>query len=89
MTEIKKGSFCRSQAGHDKGNVYIIVETEPNIMVADGKIKQLSNPKRKNPRHLEILSYRDGELDKKLAGGRLQDTDIKYSIRNYLKTHKE
>ena len=36
MADIKKGSICRSLAGHDKGTYYIIVETGNVIKVSDG-----------------------------------------------------
>ena len=50
MADIKKGSICRSLAGHDKGTYYIIVETGNVIKVSDGKYRPLSNPKVKNLR---------------------------------------
>jgi len=87
MEAFKKGSFCRSVAGHDFGTVYIVVETGNLLKVADGKYKGLSKPKKKNPGHLELLDYRDPAIDEKIAVGKLQDTDLKYSIKNYLKTH--
>lgn len=84
MTELKKGSFCRSKAGHDVGTVYIIVETDTMIKVADGKYKLLENPKVKNPKHLELIDYEDENLANMLATGRLNNEAIKYSIKNYL-----
>ena len=62
MADIKKGSICRSLAGHDKGTYYIIVETGNVIKVSDGKYRPLSNPKVKNLKHLEIVDYEDKEI---------------------------
>ena len=59
MADIKKGSICRSLAGHDKGIYYIIVETGNVIKVSDGKYRPLSNPKVKNLKHLEIVDYEE------------------------------
>lgn len=84
MTEFKKGSFCKSKAGHDEGTVYIVVDCDKNIKVADGKFKCLENPKIKNPKHLELIDYEDKTLAEKFTTGRLNNEAIKYSIKNYL-----
>ena len=42
-----------SEAGHDKGMLYVVVGRERDfLLLCDGKRKLLSNPKRKNVRHL-------------------------------------
>lgn len=86
MTDIRKGSFCKSAAGHDKGTIYIVMETEKGIAVSDGKFKTLNNMKKKNAKHLKVLNYTDPVLEEKIAAGKLQNEDIKYSIKQYL-TH--
>ena len=84
MTKFKKGSFCKSKAGHDIGTIYIIVESDSAIKVADGRYKCLENPKIKNPKHLELIDYEDEALAEKFTTGRLNNEAIKYSIKNYL-----
>lgn len=84
MAELVKGSFCISKAGHDTGTVYIVVEDQGGIYVCDGRYRRLSNPKRKNPVHLQPINYRDEALMNRLEAGELRDEDIKYSIKNYL-----
>lgn len=84
MTEFEKGSFCKSTAGHDKGNIYVIVDNVSGIMVADGRYKTIENPKLKNSKHLELIDYEDETLAEKFFTGRLKNEDIKYSIKNYL-----
>ena len=84
MADIKKGSICRSLAGHDKGTYYIIVETGNVIKVSDGKYRPLSNPKVKNLKHLEIDDYEDKEIIRMIENNRLQNENIKYSIKKYL-----
>ena len=84
MADIKKGNICRSLAGHDKGTYYIIVETENVIKVSDGKYRPLSNPKVKNLKHLEIVDYEDEEIIRMIENNRLQNENIKYSIKKYL-----
>lgn len=47
------GQIVYSRAGRDKGKFLVIVGQEENVLlVADGKERPLSRPKRKNPKHL-------------------------------------
>ena len=50
------GRIARSVSGRDKGTLYIITEQFDDIYVAvtDGKYRKVSDPKRKNVRHLLI-----------------------------------
>lgn len=83
MADIRKGSFCKSTAGHDKDTYYIIVDVNP-IKVSDGKLKGMAKAKIKNPKHLEIIDYRDSELDLIIEKNQIRDENIKYSIKKYL-----
>ncbi len=50
------GYLARSVAGHDKGTLYIIIEeTEQYLLVADGRLKTVENPKKKNRKHLQLI----------------------------------
>lgn len=84
MAEFIKGSFCISKAGHDFGTVYVVTKNQNGIYVCDGRYRRLENPKKKNPKHLQRLNYRDETLEAMAEAGSLRDEDIKYSIRNYL-----
>ncbi len=84
MEEFKKGDFCKSISGHDKEVIYIIVDIQNEILVADGKYKKLKNPKKKNPKHLQNIKYSDEALKKKIISKKVYDEDIKYSIKQYL-----
>lgn len=84
MAEITKGSFCEAIAGHDVGNIYVIMDKSDALYVCDGKSKKLEAPKRKNRKHVRILNYSDSALQDKIAQNRVNNEDIKYSIKNYL-----
>ena len=57
MDRYRKGLLVRSKAGHDTGKVYIIVEsTREYVLVADGRIRTLANPKKKKFKHLQIIN---------------------------------
>ena len=48
MVSWNPGSFVSSKAGHDKGQIYIIIrETEEYIYLSDGKIRSLDKLKKK------------------------------------------
>ena len=53
---ITKASVVRSVAGHDTGDIYCVMSCENGFaLLVNGKTKKLTNPKRKNVKHLEVL----------------------------------
>ena len=45
-----------STAGHDRGKLYLVLgEDGDRLLLADGKLRKLSSPKRKNRRHVMFL----------------------------------
>lgn len=51
----ERGQVVVSTAGRDKGRLLAVVRTDsPFIYVCDGRERPLDNPKRKNPRHIEV-----------------------------------
>lgn len=60
-----------SLAGHDKGEWFVVISLDKGYaFIANGKSRPLSQPKRKNPRHLArtdmLLSDEDLATDRKL-----------------------
>ncbi len=50
---IKVGMVVKSMAGHDSGLLHVIVREEAGFAyIADGKLRKLNAPKKKNPLHL-------------------------------------
>jgi len=48
MEEMKAGMFAISKAGHDKGSLYLIKETEGEyVYLIDGAGRPLAKPKKK------------------------------------------
>lgn len=99
QTTAKAGWLAKSLAGHDKGQWYVIVRAdETGIYVADGRLREAQNPKRKNPRHLQIckreeLALPDGT---KLSDVRtesntlpLRSEQIRYILRQFEKQLQE
>lgn len=48
MEEIRTGMLAKSKAGHDKGQVYVIMDTDDAyVYLADGRIRTLGRLKKK------------------------------------------
>ena len=59
---IEKGSVVRSLCGHDNGKNYIVLKVDGDFaFVCDGKLRQVSNPKKKRLKHLKdtFVKYKD------------------------------
>ena len=77
MIKYEKGMLAKSLAGHDEGNVYIIVETDQKyVYLVDGKIRTLDRPKRKRKKHVQLIlkKYNVSEAD---------DTAIKKILKDW------
>lgn len=82
-------SFCKSLAGHDKDEIYIIIKEEKEyVYVVDGKYRRLDSPKKKNKKHIQPVSsiYNIFE-ENNCRSGNLKDEDIRKAIKNYI-NHK-
>lgn len=50
---VVKGSVVKALAGRDQGSFFVAVAAEDRfVYIADGKERKLSNPKRKNVKHI-------------------------------------
>ncbi len=86
MEESIVGMLATSKAGHDKDSVYVIIREEGEyIYVADGKIRTVERPKRKNRKHVQLIKKkRMPEPD-----NGFDDLEIKRVIKEYLKEREE
>ena len=51
---MNRGTVVKSMAGRDAGRFLVVVSCEADrVLVADGKVRKLTNPKQKNIRHLQ------------------------------------
>ncbi|MBO4425998.1 MAG: KOW domain-containing RNA-binding protein [Clostridiales bacterium] len=59
--KINVGSVVKANAGRDDGGFFVVIATEKSYcFIADGKSRKLSNPKRKNMKH---VSSTDSMID--------------------------
>jgi len=69
--EYERGRVVISLTGRDKGRYMAVLETEPGYaFVANGKLRRISQPKKKNIKHLAatntVLEDKDLENDRAL-----------------------
>jgi len=73
MQPILPSHIVRSLAGHDRGRLYHVLRMEGEYaFLADGKIRQMKNPKRKKVKHLayagqNVSPVTDREIRESLA----------------------
>ncbi len=85
------GYFATAKAGHDRGNLYVIVGEEGAwVYLSDGCLRGMARPKKKNRRHIQIIGKTVDQdiLDRLLKKEEVFDHEIKYAIKQYL-TGKE
>lgn len=81
------GYLATARAGHDKGVLYVIVgEDEKHVYLCDGHLRSMSHPKKKNPRHVQIINETVDQsiLARLLMKEQVFDHEIKYAIKQYL-----
>lgn len=80
------GLLAYSLAGHDKGELYLIIEeTRDSVYVADGAVRTLDRPKKKNKKHIQVIKIENQRIDIPSV----TNEEIKHIIKLYLKDIKE
>lgn len=82
------GQYVISKAGHDKGEIYVIVAEEKDfVYLSDGRLKLPEKPKKKRKKHIQPITrtLEDTLTEQLKAGESVQAEKIKYAIRQYLK----
>lgn len=82
MITYQIGKFAKSKAGHDKEKIYIIIkEDKEYVYLVDGKNKLLTNPKRKNKRHVQVINTLEKSIHEKIKCGQsVDDVEIVAAI---------
>ena len=79
--------LARSLSGHDKDRVYVILEEEgTNVWLADGRLKLIASPKKKNRRHIQPILRVPEEVRQILESeGKTDDVRIRRALKIYEK----
>ncbi|MBE3574807.1 MAG: KOW domain-containing RNA-binding protein [Firmicutes bacterium] len=86
MSEIMPGQVVISRAGRDHGRAYVVVRMAepPYVWVADGGLRRLARPKKKNVRHLQATRYVALPLATRLRAGQpVSDEDLRAALRRW------
>ena len=76
---IEIGMLARSKAGHDKGQVFVIIAIEEDyVFLADGKNRSVCRPKRKKIKHIQMI-HRSCDAEP------VDDVAIRKVIQDYIK----
>ncbi len=80
-----KGQIVFSKSGRDKGMAFIVVDyDESYVYVADGKLRKLEKPKRKNRVHIQITKNINEDIKCRIENGQhLMNSDIRKALAEY------
>ena len=83
MRELNVGMFARSLAGHDKGRLYVVLDTDGDCaLLADGRYRTVDHPKKKKRKHLQPDFTVSAELAERIGQQQsLRDEDIRKAIK--------
>ncbi len=80
--DCQPGCLAVSLAGHDKGEVFIIInETETDVFLADGRLRTMHHPKRKKKKHIQACKV---QLIREFP---VTDERIRSVLKHYIKGH--
>jgi ribosomal protein L14E/L6E/L27E len=80
------GRYVWSKSGRDKDHLFIIIDIidDGNVLVADGNLRRVDNPKKKNLKHLKITNQVSEEVSETvLAKKKLNDSDLQKAVLRY------
>ena len=81
---INIGDIVVSTAGHDRGEYYLVIECDKDfIYVADGRLKTLDKPKKKNIKHVSRLGKSDEFIDIRKSDNNFNDVKLKYLLKKW------
>lgn len=85
MKPLQIGSIVLSKAGRDHSNYFLVVEiSSGTVKVVDGKLRRITNPKKKNLKHLVNTGETLEGLSEKLKAGKtVYDAEIYSALRKY------
>ena len=81
------GRIVRATAGGEKDEIFCVVGVDPEgerLLLANGKRRKLTSPKRKKPDHVEFLTVQDSydypAIEKLKQGQALTDKELRRAL---------
>lgn len=80
-----RGKLAISKSGHDKDSIYVIIKEDADkVLLADGRLKPVEKPKRKNKKHIQIIKKLPEEVTEMLPQDReFRNEEVKRAIKLY------
>ena len=84
------GKLAISKSGHDKDHLYVIIKEESEyVYLADGTLKMVDHPKKKNKKHIQIIKQIPEEVASLISNRETYlDLEVKRAIKLF-KTRKD
>ena len=83
--EIAKSNIVRSNAGRDKGKLFVVLAVEGEyLLLADGKSRKVESPKRKKRRHVLFVAADDTRLSDKIKSEeKITNSELRRTLAGY------
>ena len=81
---INTGDIVISIKGHDRGEYYLVLDCDKDfVYLADGRLKLIEKPKKKNKKHVSRLGKSDEFIDIRKSDNNFNDVKLKYLLKNW------
>jgi len=83
--EIAKSSIVRSDAGRDKGKLFIVLAVQGEyLLLADGKSRKVESPKRKKRKHVLFVAADDNRVSQKIISDeKVTNSELRRTLAAY------
>ena len=83
--EIAKSNIVRSDAGRDKGKLFVVLAVEGEyLLLADGKGRKVESPKRKKRRHVLFVAADENRLSDKIKSEeKITNSELRRTLAGY------
>ena len=83
--EIVISNIVRSDAGRDKGKLFVVLATEGEyLLLADGKGRKVEAPKRKKRRHASFVAADENRLSVKIKNKeKITNSEVRRTLAAY------
>lgn len=83
--EIAKSNIVRSDAGRDRGKLFVVLAVEGEyLLLADGKSRKVESPKRKKRRHVLFVAADENRLSEKIKSEeKITNSELRRTLAGY------
>ncbi|SHF08789.1 hypothetical protein SAMN02746089_01283 [Caldanaerobius fijiensis DSM 17918] len=86
-SDLTPGQIVKSKMGRDSGRYFIVLAVDGGYaFIADGELRKVDKPKKKNIKHLLKTNECDEFIrDKILSGKKISNADLRKALEKYKK----